>query len=270
MVGLTGGLFGAQGDAADPLSQALGVMYDAWDAPSKRQRIALARRALEISELCADAHVLLAEEAAKTLIEAKVHYEAGVAAGERALGAQTFEEDVGHFWGILETRPYMRARAGLAETLWDLGERSAAVAHLKDMLHLNPNDNQGLRHMLTGWLLAIGDHEALETLLAAYDDDVFADWAYARTLVVFRQHGPSVEAEAALETVWSRNPHVPALLTGASKIPKSIADHYVLGSKEEAVLYVLANRENWAATEGALQWLAAATQNLPPPSGEGG
>ena len=61
-------------------------MYEAWDAGAKRERIALAERALEISDLCADAHVLLAEEAAKTLAEARRHYEAGVAAGERALG----------------------------------------------------------------------------------------------------------------------------------------------------------------------------------------
>lgn len=33
----------------------------------------------------------------------------------------------GHFWGILETRFYMRARAGLAEALWELGERDAAI-----------------------------------------------------------------------------------------------------------------------------------------------
>jgi hypothetical protein len=30
-----------------------------------------------------------------------------VAAGERSLGPKAFEEDAGHFWGILETRPYM-------------------------------------------------------------------------------------------------------------------------------------------------------------------
>ena len=44
-----------------------------WDAGAKRERIALAKRALDISELCADAHVLLAEEAAKTLVEARRH-----------------------------------------------------------------------------------------------------------------------------------------------------------------------------------------------------
>ena len=64
MARLTGGLssgFDESDDAA--LWQAQELMYEAWDAGAKRERIALAERALEISDLCADAHVLLAEEA---------------------------------------------------------------------------------------------------------------------------------------------------------------------------------------------------------------
>ena len=266
MAQFTGGLF--SDSSGDPLGQAQELMYDAWDAANKRDRVALARQALEISDLCADAHVLLAEETAKNLIDARGHYEAGVLAGEKALGRQAFAEDVGHFWGILETRPYMRARAGLAETLWELGERDRAITHLQDMLRLNPNDNQGLRYILTGWLLAVKDHASLEILIEAYDDDAFAEWAYTKTLLAFRQTGPSEPAKTALKAAWTRNAHVPALLTGAKKIPRRVADHYSLGSKEEAVLYVLANRENWSATEGALQWLHEATQNLPPPPKE--
>src|SRR2546421_12928373 len=48
----------------------------------------------------------------------------------------------GHFWGFLETRPYMRARAGLASTLLQLGDIDSALAHYRDMLKLIPNDNQ--------------------------------------------------------------------------------------------------------------------------------
>ena len=225
--GLPSGFDGSDGDDA-ALWQAQELMYKAWDAGAKRERIELAKRALEISDLCADAHVLLAEEVAKTLVEARRHYEAAAAAGERALGPRAFERDAGHFWGLLETRPYMRARAGLAKCLWAAGERAAAIGHYRDMLRLNPNDNQGLRHVLTSWLLATGDH-------------------------------------GALAAAWKRNPHVPALLTGAMPIPEHQDDHYTLGSPDEAVIYVLQNRENWTATRGALQWLAETVQTLPPP-----
>ena len=132
------------------------------------------------------------------------------------------------------------------------------------MLRLNSNDNQGLRHVLTSWLLATGDHGALEELLAAYDDDVFAEWAYAKTLLALRK-GDEADAHTALAAAWKRNPHVPALLTGAMPIPEHQDDHYTLGSPDEAVIYVLQNRENWTATRGALQWLAETVQTLPPP-----
>ncbi|MDQ7839848.1 MAG: hypothetical protein RDU83_02330 [bacterium] len=66
---------------------------------------------------CANAHVLLAEESARTLEQARGLCAQGAAAGKRALGERAFKEDAGHFCGILETRPYMRARAGLTQCL---------------------------------------------------------------------------------------------------------------------------------------------------------
>src|SRR3954471_11215905 len=97
-------------------------MWDAWDEKNARRRIDLARKALSISADCADAYVLLAEETASSVPEAMELYEKGVRAGESALGEKTFNEDAGHFWGLLETRPYMRARAGLASCLREAGK----------------------------------------------------------------------------------------------------------------------------------------------------
>ena len=183
-------------------------MYDAWEAGTARERVRLARQALALSELCVDAHVLLAENSARTTVEARDHYRRGVAAGEKALGPEAFERDAGHFWGLLETRPYMRARSGLADCLWALDERSAAIGHYREMLRLNPNDNQGLRHVLTSWLFTTGDLDALEELLDAYDNDAFVEWAYAKVLLAFRK-GDRADADASLAAAWKRNPHVP-------------------------------------------------------------
>lgn len=45
-------------------------MYEAWDAPTAEEGIEMVREALEISEDCADAYVLLAEEEAEAVGEA--------------------------------------------------------------------------------------------------------------------------------------------------------------------------------------------------------
>jgi tetratricopeptide (TPR) repeat protein len=73
--------------------------------------------------------------------------------GELALGPEGFKEYDGHFWGFLETRPYMRARHGLALALLKLGEEEEAMKHFRAMLKLNPGDNQGIRYLLLGCLL---------------------------------------------------------------------------------------------------------------------
>jgi hypothetical protein len=116
MEGFMAGLFGrVEADTNGAVDDAQEMMYDAWEA-SGAARVALARAALDISPLCADAYVLLAEEDARSQPDALALYRQGVEAGERALGNE-FEELSGHFWGFLQTRPYMRARAGLAMTL---------------------------------------------------------------------------------------------------------------------------------------------------------
>jgi tetratricopeptide (TPR) repeat protein len=54
----------------------------------------------------------------------------------------------GGFWGILESRPYMRAMNGLGLTAWKNGRIDEAIGIFKRMLKLNPNDNQGVRYLM--------------------------------------------------------------------------------------------------------------------------
>jgi tetratricopeptide (TPR) repeat protein len=187
---------GRRGDNATAKAQ--DVIYEAWEQANSRSRIALARKALGISPLCVDAYVLLAEEAARSVEEARDHYAKGVEAGELALGPQGFEEYAGHFWGFLETRPYMRARAGLASALLKLGDSDGAIDHFREMLRLNPNDNQGIRYALLGCLLDRGDDGTLKQLLAAYEDDASVFWLYTRALLAFREGGETDQRAAAL------------------------------------------------------------------------
>lgn len=240
------------------LEQAQDLMYEAWDSSGKR-RVELARCALEISKDCADAYVLLAEETARSLREAKDLYEQGMKAGERALGSQVFEEDVGHFWGILETRPYMRARLGLAQCLWVLGERRQAIDHYTDMLRLNPGDNQGIRYILVSCLLEEGLDEKLGGLLKQYEDDGAAAWLYSRALWTFRREGASKRANKCLKEALECNQFVPSYLLGEKRLPRHLPDYIGFGDENEAVAYAAEAIEAWQKTEGSLEWLKGTT-----------
>ena len=240
------------------LKDAQDLIYHAWETPDPRERVRLAMEALGHSADCADAYVIFAEEVPDTLEEKREMYLAGVEAGERALGDEAFTEDAGHFWGLLETRPYMRARAGLAACLWELGEREEALSRYRDMLRLNPMDNQGIRYILIGCLLEMNaDDEAAGVLDdPEYADDGTATWRYSRALLAFRRSGPSAQADAFLAEARTTNPHVPAYLLGRTPLPEALPDMIGFGDESEAIAYTADNLEAWRSTPGALQWLA--------------
>lgn len=74
-----------------------------------------------------------------------------------------FENSVGHFWGIVDTRDYMRARYDHVEALLKIKNRTAvqtALDHLLDMLRLNRSDNMGLQHLVPALYLRLGKEQA--------------------------------------------------------------------------------------------------------------
>jgi tetratricopeptide (TPR) repeat protein len=248
----------------EAVAEAQDVMYRAWEAGSARAKIALAWKALAISPLCADAYNLLAAEA-KSADEAKDLYARGVEAGAMALGPEGFEEYAGHFWGFLETRPYMRALAGLAGTLQCLGDEDAAIGHYREMLKLNPNDNQGIREVLAALLLTRDDIAALKDLLAAYQDDGSAAWTYTRALLAFRDGGGADQnALNLVKDAWAANEHVPGILAGKKTATPSRGDFITMGGPDEAADYVHAFGAGWRKVEGSIAWLTGATAALPP------
>ena len=257
--GFMGNIFGSR--AEDPLDQAQGLMYDAWDNTDPKQRIALAQKALNISPLCADAFNLLAEEHAKTQDEVLTYYRKAVEAGQQALGPDGFKEYAGHFWGFLETRPYMRARAGLGEALWITGEKDAAIDNFREMLELNPGDNQGIRYVLAAKLLDIGRMSELKSLLDKCADEFSADIQYTRALVAYFEDAEN--AKELAELAWETNQHVPGMLSG--RIPTQELSNYItMGGKDEASSYVDAFGAAWKRTPGSIKWLEKATASLEP------
>jgi tetratricopeptide (TPR) repeat protein len=199
--------------------------------------------------------VLLAEEEADTLGRALEYYQQGVAAGERALGRAYFKENAGHFWGLMETRPYMRARQGLANTLWELERGAEAVEHYRELLRLNPGDNQGIRYSLLNLLLSLNRDAEAEALLREYEDDGMAEWLYTKALLAFRVGGASAPAETALREAMEVNSHVPAYLMGRKRIPVRLPAYLTWGGEDEAQLYASGYLPHWRRTPGAIDWL---------------
>ncbi len=237
------------------------IAFDAMEATGQ-ERLTLAGKALQASPLCVDAWGILASEAPEGQPLALELWRQAVAAGEVLIGPWRTAAWRGEFWSVTETRPYMRARQGLAFELRRQGMAAEAIDTLRGSLALNPNDNQGLRYILLDWLLEMDALAEAAALHAAFHEDDGAAWRYGAVLLAFRQGG---EAEAAgpLAAALEANPHVPGLLLGRVPMPAESPEYYSPGEAEEAVVYCETGAAGWRAAPGALDWLARAVPGEP-------
>lgn len=102
--------------------------------------------------------------------------------GDMFCPANPFENSVGHFWGILETRDYMRARFAHVEALLKINTFEAvrtALQHLEDMLRLCRGDNMGVRSLMPSLYIRLGrDQECYDFVKwwVVISEDSHYDW----------------------------------------------------------------------------------------------
>jgi tetratricopeptide (TPR) repeat protein len=230
-------------------------VYEAWEASGKK-RAALAREALLISADCVDAYNLLAE-ASRDYKERIEIYRNALAAGSRALGSNWEIEFKGLCWLALETRPVMRAMAGLAMSLQWEDELQEALSLYRRMMELNPNDNQGIRYQLAGCLYEAGCDGELEKLLSRYRRDPSAALLYTKALHQFRKSGASKPSANALQKAFKANVNVPIYLSDIVEMPEEPPATIGFGDDAEAIAYVMDHGHLWWDTDGATEWMAA-------------
>ncbi len=240
------------------LDRAQNLVWEACETSSKTKKLDLARQALSISEDCADAYVVLAEESGLSVQKRIELLEKGYKAGHRALGPSYFKDDVGSFWGLVETRPYMRARFGLAVELKIAGRMDEAVVHFEEVLRLNGHsDNLGTRYLLAPYYVAQGKLKEAAKLIQRYPDDIDPNLNYSHALLLFKQEGDSKAARTALQEAARWNPHVLSYLLTPKLGRRRFNESYgiVCGSREEAYCYAKHWRKSRHETKGAINWL---------------
>jgi tetratricopeptide (TPR) repeat protein len=249
-----------------PLGRAQALVGHAFDADYEDQ-VPLAMRALDICPDCADAYVLLADHAS-SLDEALDLYRQGMEAAQRVIGESAFHDHVGQFWQVPVTRPYMRARLDLAQCLWDANRYDEATEHYREMLRLNPNDNQAIRYLLASALLDLNRNDELERLLKKFPRDRRADWLYTAALLAYRKEGDSQRGRQLLLKAVKQNSFVPDYLLDIKPMPPDLPESVSYGSEDEAVCCVDRTRMAWRTTPRAIAWLRKVLQipALPPPA----
>jgi tetratricopeptide (TPR) repeat protein len=237
------------------------IIYDAWEVDSPKEKIKLAKKALDIHPGNADAYVLLAEHQAKSLEEELVFYQKGVEEGAKDLGEKVFVELKGHFWRMVITRPYMRAKFGLANTYRKMGRLDEAITHFIELLELNPNDNQGVRHILVPCLVEKGDIGNARKWLQKYNRDSRVEALYNDALVRFFEQG-TPRADKSLRKAIKSNIYVPYYLLGEKEIPHQLPESYLPGEEDEGIIYSYFAKSAWQKEKKALDWLQRVWKDL--------
>ena len=97
-----------------------------------------------------------------------------------------FQEDVGHFWQVFETRPYIRAKGQYVLTLIHAGKLKKAAQEAEDILQLNEQDNLGMRYTLMHLYAALEDAESAQKLFEKYSDGEESPIFLALTLLYYK------------------------------------------------------------------------------------
>lgn len=245
------------GEPQSPRAKAQELVYDAMDSSDEQKAAQLCRQALEIYPDCVDALNLLADiecELLKDYVPAKRR---AVEAGRHDLGEDYIAQMKGEFWLDLDTRPYMRALAGLADALLQWGQPEhvdEAIGIYEQMLELNPNDNQGVRDPLAACYLQRKRYSDAADLLERYEEDWMAVPCWARVLLAYAS-GDQEKAVTFLREAREQNPHVELYLTGKKRRPRTRPGYYAPGEDTEAVYCADTLWEAWKKHPKAKQWL---------------
>ncbi|MDD3926439.1 MAG: SEC-C metal-binding domain-containing protein [bacterium] len=238
------------------------LAYQAMKACDPQEAARLCSKALEIDPRCVDVLSMMSGifEDVHERID-KLAWVVGIAAEDLG-GESFFEEHKGHFWGMVETRPYMRARLFLIHSLLEAGRAEDAIAHYEAMLELNPGDNQGLRYPLMGLYLETGNVAGVRRLFDEYDEPT-AVFVWSRVLERFLV-ADTDGAEQALSDAREVNSYAESYLAGVKPMPVELPGRYGFGDENEAIVCFDAIGGAWLKHREAVAWLRSnAPQQIP-------
>jgi len=219
----------------DPKWRAQELAYEAMEADDPFEALRLVSEAKKLDPDSTDAERLMVALLPMELDNRIQLMREVVRKAERNFGEKFLEENKGHFWGMLSTRPHMRAMQDLGALLTKADRLDEAIAVYERMLELNPNDNQGVRYALLALYLATRREEGATELLKRYpgEEDYSAVCAWGRVIIHWLANRET-DARSALVHARSVNPFVEGYLAGKQQAPECLPSFYHPGDDSEA------------------------------------
>lgn len=274
-----------------PVEQADRMIHDLPENASAGHIVRTAKQALALSEDSMAAWLAWGIHAESDGKAMEV-FEKGIARGRGRFADLIGETGPQHgLWGHIEARDFMRLLHERAKLLEVRQDADGTIAAYREMLALNPTDNQGVRGDLLRLLMVFRRIEEGRALLNAYpnDADTAMAWGHAFVSIVeaVDQSGYQLpdddsidapaspedflktlgrefdKARAALKQAVKVNPFVPLLYTNGGLMDVEIDDLVTFGGPYEAVSYLQRWAIVWHATGLPMLFMAAACPKHP-------
>lgn len=238
----------------DEIDRAQDLFFEAMDRLDEPEGFELLGQAVQLDPDCTDARLVLIEFSGASMDDQVASLATVTRRAAARLGPAFFKEHAGHFWLLLETRPYMRARMRYAMALAESGREPKAIEEYLGLLHLCPGDNLGVRYGLLGLLLTFDRLVDAERLIEQYADHIGATMAWGRVLLALLRDDRAA-AGKLLRLARSSNRHAEPYLAARAKLPKELPESWTLGSAEEARIVARDLGEAWRRHPEAVIWL---------------
>lgn len=220
-----------------PLDDAYELLEQAENAKTKNQAVKLAKQAYDNCPDCFDALLFQVNLEENSLKREKLLNDGLDFEKNRLQKENLFNKDnIGHFYSIFETRPYIRGLYTKADYLLFDGKVKQAMDVCKEILRLNENDNTGARYLLMAIYAYLEEEKEVLKLYKKYPEEDLE--MLFPLFALYYKLGNNKKAKEYLKRINKANPHFVKFFKGTIKINDKVPKgHYSKGDSSEVIMY---------------------------------
>lgn len=221
-----------------PPDEAYEILEEAQYAKNEKEAIKLAKKAYKKSSDCFDV-ILFQCDLEENVIKRMKLLNDGLEFEKNRLTNEKYfdKENIGHFYGIFETRPYIRGLSIKAEYLLEEGKLRQAANICKEVLRLNENDNLGVRYLLMAIYATLEEEKSMLDLYKKYPEEDLE--MLFPLFAIYYKSGNDKKALEYLKRIDKCNSNFVKYFNGTIKQSKKVSSgYYSRGDSSEIFMYL--------------------------------
>lgn len=221
-----------------PFDEAYEILEEAQYTKTEKEAIKLAKKAYKKSSDCFDA-ILFQCDLEENVIKRMKLLNDGLEFEKNRLTNEKYfdKENIGHFYGIFETRPYIRGLSIKAEYLLEEGKLRQAANICKEVLRLNENDNLGIRYLLMAIYATLEEEKSMLDLYKKYPEEDLE--MLFPLFAIYYKSGNDKKALEYLKRIDKCNSNFVKYFNGTIKQSKKVSSgYYSRGDSSEIFMYL--------------------------------